>query len=69
VIRDPQDWPNLTSLNFSRNRLKDDGVKELANVVFKRSQNLLHDMKGEGMITTLSVSETELTDVGFKYML
>lgn len=39
VIRDPQDWPHLNSLNFSRNRLKDDGVKELANVVFKRAQN------------------------------
>lgn len=37
VIRDPQDWPHLTSLNFSRNRLKDDGVKDLANAVFKRA--------------------------------
>ena len=37
IIRDPSDWPMLTSLNFSKNRLKDDGVKDLANALLKRA--------------------------------
>jgi hypothetical protein len=37
MIRDPQIWPLLTSLRFNKNRLKDEGVKELANALLKRS--------------------------------
>jgi len=37
AIRDPQDWPNLTTIILNKNRLQDEGVKELGNALVKRA--------------------------------
>lgn len=42
-IQDPCTWPKLQTLVLSKNNLKDEGIKDLANAVLKRAQSLNDD--------------------------
>ena len=54
-------------LNLSKNPIKDEGIKEVANGILDRADSVDHEK--QYYITSLAIRDTQIGDAGFKYLL
>ena len=66
-IRNPLDQPELLQLIFSKNSLKDEGIKELATGLFERYMSTRKF--NNRLLKNLEIKQTSMTDYGFKYLM